>query len=273
MFTLYGYHVNENDRKIKKPGASQDQKRPVMDTFRCGPYGYFDGTDGKCKLDLAVVPFYRAMCYNQASRIRILNDCANTLIYPGETDFINIYCAPFARITVDSCSNGKLFMFGGPGVFSVNGFQPQWEPDVENMRLGISCLINRFTDAFKEVRSYLSSSEFAPSSTTYTNSLTCAQRIHTEFQNEPTGTTTYTFPIDITDPNGATKTVVSGLSLYRFSDYGMYEYPYSWFVKCAMMVGQNPTDQSVDCLPWNHRFEISEASTQKGTTTWDFLSR
>jgi hypothetical protein len=56
----------------------------------------------------------------------------------------------------------------------------------------------------------------------------------------------------------------------------MYEFPFSWFVKCTVLVGRYPSDELVNCPEWADRFEPGDgtaAGKQFMTKTWDFLTR
>lgn len=66
--------------------------------------------------------------------------------------------------------------------------------------------------------------------------------------------------------------------MYHFSQYGLYEYPFTWLVKCKILVGYDVVDTSVPCLEWQQSFDHDKAleygSQRTGPlATWDFLTR
>lgn len=84
------------------------------------------------------------------------------------------------------------------------------------------------------------------------------QAVQTAINTESTGAVQYSFPVEPGSPNGAKLTRISGQSLYRFSQYGLYEFPFSWFAKCTVLVGRYPSDELVNCQEWTDRFEVGK---------------
>jgi hypothetical protein len=177
-FTLYGHIVDE--RRFRTHAANQPltgDVRSKMWTFTCGPYGYYDTVLQKCTLDLATAPLYRVLCYSAAKRASIFSQCSSTTsstIFPStESEFITEYCARFTGSLSVKTIDTLAYQFNSPTSFTPDGYVPTWAPNFESLRVGISHLINRFTDAFKAVQSYASSG--TPDSATYRNALTCVQ--------------------------------------------------------------------------------------------------
>ena len=274
-FHLYGYEIK--DRRFRVHGTNVPilgEVRPILDTFRCGAYGY--AKDGKCVLDLGVNPLYKVLCYNEGARRRIISSCPNTLRIPLESNFITEYCNPFGSSTSPRLCNGKdAYQFIGGSNFVADGYVPTWTPENEGSRKGISCLINRFTDAFKYVNDADAGGPASrPLGSVYTDAMQCVQRVHQEIQGDTSGSILYNFPIDANDlVGGPRKTTTSGMSIYRFSTYGMYEFPFSWWVKCAVMQGRSPTDETVNCPEWTGSFDIGGEGTSSDWNTWAYLSR
>lgn len=264
-FYLYGYLIQE--RRFRKIGSPMNGEiRPKITTFTCGAYGYYDTVSQKCVLDLGTAPFYRVMCYNQLTRATIFSSCQSSLILNAESDFMTEYCYKFLGTALIQTVNGRSYQFDGPTTWS-NGHLPIWTPNIESKRLGIPVLINRFTtDAFRAVKSFASSSR--PNTQLYLDTLQCVQSIQTAMASEAAGTVQYTFPIDPEEPTTSEKrTVISGQSLYRFSDYGMYEFPFSWFAKCSLLVGRFPNDEAVNCPEWSTSFDVGSDTLSTTTTS------
>ena len=211
--------------------------------------------------DLISLP-HRIMCLGWQTGM--FSACAGTLVEGTQVAFNTQYCtafraAPFKTTQLDSL--------------------PRWTANVESGRVGIPSLINRLTTAFNPVQPLYSTTP--PDSTRYMNALTCMQEIHNMMETEMftfPSVVYLNFPINPEDPGGATKSVVAGRNLYRFSAFGMYEFPFSWFVRCTVLVGRSPTDETVNCPEWDNRFPIPpvdpDTKPASGSdSVWNFLTR
>lgn len=160
-FTVYGYRVEE--RRIRRVGAGdpiEGIKRSSLDTYRCGPYGYLT-SETVCAMDLSVVPLYRTMCYSQSSRNAIRDGCPNTLVSGGtEAGFVSDWCSKFISTIGGATCDGKPYTFlppqtGNPTVFPLDGYIPTWTANVESLREGIPCLLNRLArDVVQPLKPY-----------------------------------------------------------------------------------------------------------------------
>ena len=108
------------------------------------------------------------------------------------------------------------------------------------------------------------------------------QTVHDALVEETRGVAVYdSFPVDINDPTGGggvRTNIVAGQSMYHFSQYGLYEYPFSWLVKCSILTGHVPSDAAVPCDEWSQSFDAKDAATSgldrdKPLSTWNFLTR
>ena len=165
---------------------------------------------------------------------------------------------------------------GTPTVFPLDGYVPTWSPDSESNREGISCLLNRLAqDVIQPLKPYQYPGDPAPSTAAYLRATTCAQAIHSAIIGTPAGSVVYDVDVTIQDQSqetSGTKKFTSGGSMYHFSSYGMYEYPFSWLVKCSMMLDRDPDNSQVNCPEWTFRISISETQNN-AANVWDFLSR
>jgi hypothetical protein len=255
-FTVYGYVV---ERRIRRVGAApvdpiEGIKRSSLDTYKCGPYGYLTSDPtGVCAMDLSVVPLYRAMCYSQSSRLAIRTDCSRTLVSGGtEAAFVSEWCSKFISTIGGATCDGKPYTFrppqtGNPTMFPDDGYIPTWTADVESLREGIPCLLNRLArDVVYPLKSYRFPADKDPSTQDYINATTCAQTIHDAITSTAAvAGALYT----VTTAQDTTRQLAAGASMYHFSSYGMYEYPFSWLVKCSFMVGRLPDNNQVRSMP------------------------
>ena len=104
--------------------------------------------------------------------------------------------------------------------------------------------------------------------------------MHDAIVEETRGVAVYdSFPVDADDPTGSVLTgITAGQSMYHFSQYGLYEYPFSWLVKCSILTGHVPSDAAVPCDEWTQSFDAADAATSgldrdKPLSTWNFLTR
>ena len=109
------------------------------------------------------------------------------------------------------------------------------------------------------------------------------QAVHDALVEETRGVAVYdSFPVDINqgeEEGGVMMTnIVAGQSMYHFSQYGLYEYPFSWLVKCTILTGHVPSDAAVPCDEWSQSFDAADAATSgldrdRPLSTWNFLTR
>lgn len=276
-FKMYGYSISK--RRILREGATQivGEEMPMTDPFRCGGFGYTkSGGINTCTLDLSIAPLYRVLCFSSASRRAILTACGETIISPTEQDFINQFCLPFTGVGGASTCNNQKYVFNRRNFtsFPADGFRPEWFAGVELDRLGIPCLLNKLASGiFRPVRSFSTSSSVRATAAEYLRSMTCAQTIQSQILQVSDGVPQYTFPTDLDNPDSPVKTVMGGMSLYHFSQFAIYEYPFSWLVKCSMLVGRMPADGPVQCPEWDTSFDAPGGDAQNKMLTWDFLTR
>jgi hypothetical protein len=263
-FTLYGRKI---DQRMIGDGTQATQM-PSMDTFQCGSFGYMKpGSSSTCVLDMGVASLYRAFCYRQTQRITIINACP-TFIGAGnnnEQTFRQLFCEPFAQ-TLGTCNN-KEYRFTKLD-YSPDGFIPEWSAGDEATREGIPCLLNRLSSAvFAASVQDFSSSSADEFTSAYLEAMKCSQTIFNAMISIPDGVPVYA------------ENTYAGKSLYHFSQYGMYEYPFSWLVKCVLLAGRKPADTYVPCPEWEESFDPVDAvayGAQRGEEalgTWDFLTR
>lgn len=282
--TVYGHEITDGERKIVRPSTYGDgEKLPTVDVFQCGGFGYIHPQGSStCTLDMAVAPFYRVLCYSQASRTKILASCKETITdATSESAFISTYCQPFSS-TVGYTP--RIYKFT-KNTWTNNGFIPEWAAGMENDRLGIPDLLNNLVgNIFDEVNKYSGSGADIFTSK-YMLAMTCVQEIHTQMLQVPVSVPKYYYPQTTLQSSGTTSTTTTAIigeyastTIYRFSQYGLYEYPFSWIVKCRVLVGLKPTDTSVPCTQWTERFDIADALSsgyqrESPFSTWDFLTR
>ena len=266
-FTVYGHPVRE--RRIRVDPDGSDQEYSLIDTFQCGGYGHSTpGDPTRCSLDLSTATMYRVLCYSAFHRQRILQSCIKTIhLAFSEKDFIQDFCQPFRTIGTVSCGNKQTrFIDHSDNADWPDNYIPQWAAGEEEIRLGMPCLINRFqTDLFKPVKPF--SDITRPTSIDYLGAMTCVNTIYESILEMDQVVPSYVIPrTTATGTTTETHTVKGGRSMYHFSQYGVYEYPFSWLVKCSVLVGRYPSDGSVLCPGWEGTF-LPETSN-----IWDYLT-
>jgi hypothetical protein len=201
-----------------------------------------------------------------ASRVRVLEACgAGLLGGRTETQYVNDFCEAFAAAPFDVSA----------GAFLTDGYRPTWNPDDETTRLSMPGTLNALAGAFTSVKASAPSVASPPSTAAYLEGVMCAQTVFDEMLAVPDGVPTYSGVETSPLPQ---KTVTPYTAMYRFSQYGLYEYPFSWFVQCSLLAGRHPTDGSVACGEWDGRFHPSDAVSnaaprEDALATWDFLTR
>jgi hypothetical protein len=262
-FTLYGRKIDQ--RMIGN--GTQATEMPSMDTFQCGSFGYMKpGSSSTCVLDMGVASLYRAFCYSRAWRTTIVNACPTFVGNNNEQTFGQLFCEPFGQ-AFGTCDNNKQYRFTKLD-HSPDGFIPEWSAGDEATREGIPCLLNRLSSAvFAASVQDFSSSSADVFTSAYLEAMTCSQTIFDAMISIPDGVPVYE------------ENTYAGKSLYHFSQYGMYEYPFSWLVKCVLLAGRKPADTYVPCPEWEESFDPADAvayGAQRGEEalgTWDFLTR
>jgi hypothetical protein len=270
QFTVFGYPVLERRVWYTKmqvglaAAGAQDAStevervRDLYDTFRCGAYGFIVMVGGvsRCFLDVAVVPIFRAMCFNGQNTLNLRTTCGTV---PTKVDgwCDKFYASPFVPVT--SAINRTRLL-------------PSWTPDQEQARSGIVTTVNDYPSLFTPVQD----SHPNDRHTTYLGAVRCGEALHAELVSG--STVSYTNVAQ--DAQSITSDTVgklwAGRSLYWFSAYGLYEYPLSWFFKCWMLGGITPSEGYARCAAWSQQLEVDDTGFTSEIpllSVWDYLLR
>lgn len=242
-FTVYGYTVDK--RRVWNGEGEQDSN--PFDTFRCGAYGFMIGA--KCVLDLSVVPMYQVLC-RELNRGSIVSKCS-PVVTTNQT--IQTWCDKFKKAPFNTERHKGL---------------PTWQSDNERGRTGIVQIVNDFSALFTPVASKPPSERH----TAYLQAVRCAEEIHLQLKS--TAVVGYTNNL-VKDAADITSGVVggkvwAGRSLYWFSAYGLYEFPFSWFFRCWMLAGIKPLDGYARCDGWE---QVLDLGSRPAMSAWDYLTR
>jgi hypothetical protein len=282
-FSVYGYI---KDRRIRRPDVPSDDGLQGVEytfghQFQCGGFGYLDTFGNspnldshRCRLDLGVATLYRVLCFSSASRAAIFSKCRdnvnnNNIMDDDEATFLETYCKPFTY--ADATFQGKYSYSFSSGAWKDDGYLPEWKAYTETTRLAIPLLLNQLAEAFSPISSYLSPS-FVPSYSMYLQAVECGVSVYAQISTSNLNNVPM-YELE----NGKW---VRPTSIYRFSQYGLYEYPFSWFFKCFLLVGRSPSDELVSCPGWTNSRSLlvgattttSSLSSYAGMSMWTYLT-
>lgn len=258
-FFVYGYKVQ---RKIKRPGSNDGFKGidyVFGDQFNCGGFGY-KSSPTQCKLDLSVNAMYRVLCYSESSRQAILDKCRGNLMKSGlqSSEVVGTYCTP------------TWTSLGSDGI-------PVWSSTLKERELtDIANKLNALSSSTVNLWTPFLST---PSAIAYMNGAECANTIYTEIKATAEQTSpVYVLERKTSESDGReydSKVKYGGMSLYYFSFTGMYEYPLSWFYKCALQAGGPfASKDSIYCDAWKNKIDVGTTATASvPPSMWSYLAR
>ncbi len=205
-----------------------------------------------------------------------MSKCKGNLM-KGTMDALSLetqFCRPFASVGV-----GQLFIS--------DGFVPTWSLGKRDAELqSIANSLNALATSSSLWTPLDSLPLSSMTALVYTESVTCANMLAQMVEWTASNVNpVYVLETKILEDGREmpTKQQHSGMSMYHFSLFGMYEYPLSWFYKCTLQAAIYASSTSnVYCDEWKHQIDLDAVSPvpsligAKSTSvqdTWQYLKR